>query len=438
MLTLKINNIVKIQGILMLSWRKKAIMGKNKVALIVFAVIIAASLLTIIIFRGDTEEAVVKMLSISKELVIRERGLNFSNDVDYKIVTSSWVRKNWGKISEADRQKYLVTGEIYHLLRIIPWNVDLLKIVEGQRGAAMAAAVGNTVYIVKEYFNAEYEAYTVEILVHELTHVLQRQNLPQYNPEFYDETMAWYSLIEGDALLTAYNVATKYYNYTPFRVSLGYPDNYTEPLRMLWLFPYAYGDDFVMELYDIGGWELVNECYSNPPLTTMQILHPDKYLAGIWYSKVYAPTIPGFRMLYSDRMGEFFVNVFIGVNAGPEYVNVSSGWRGDNLTLQSKDNVSILLWVTLWDEEEHAELFYETVREAYLDFGNLTEKGTIVADGVYYAFLLQDSRVYVLASKDESYVLEAMSEVRLTFSSIHSRYSLSPSAIFKAIISGTS
>ncbi len=416
---------------------RKSMLEKTAVVVIVLTIIIAVSLLTTI-FESNMEKAVLKVFSISKELVVRERGLNFSRDVDYKIVTSSWVRENWGKIPEPDRRKYLVIGEIYHLLRIIPWNIELLEIVEAQRGAAMAAAVGDTVYIVKEYFNAEYEAYDVEILVHELTHVLQRQNLPGYSPKLYDETMAWYSLIEGDALLTAYNVATKYYNYTPFRVSLGYPDNYTEPLRMLWLFPYAYGDDFVMELYNIGGWELVNECYSNPPLTTMEILHPDRYLAGVKYSQVYAPTIPGFKREYSDRMGEFFVNVFIGVNAGPEYVNVSSAWRGDNLTLQSKDNASILLWVTLWDEGEHAEMFYEIVRGAYLEFGNLTERGTIMAEGVYYAFLLQDSRVYVFASKVESYVLEAMSEVRLTFSSIHSRYSFSPSSIFKAIISGTS
>ncbi len=394
----------------MISRKNKTIIARNSVIIIVLTITAAILLLTIISPREE-EETLERMFSTSKDLVVRERGLNFSVDVNYKLVTSSWVRENWGKMSEAERRKYRRLNEIYHLLGIIPWEEDLLKIVEGQRGAAMAAAVGDSVYIVKDYLNLESEAYTVEILVHELTHILQRQNLPGYSPKLYDEKMAWYALIEGDALLTAYNAATRYYNYTPFRVSLGYPDNYTQPLRMLWLFPYAYGDDFVMELYSTGGWGLVNECYSNPPLTTMEILHPDRYIAGVHYIPVYAPTIPGFEIEYSDRMGEFFVNVFIGVNAGPEYTNISFNWRGDNLTLQSRDNNSLLIWATLWDTDEHAERFYETVMEAYTGRGNLTEKGVIVVGSVYYAVLQDGSMVYVLASRVESYVWEAMSDV---------------------------
>ena len=317
-------------------------MNRKRTAAVTITAIITIVVLAVLFYAIHVrDEAVRRLFLKSKMIAVEERGLKFRREVGYRVVTAKWVMETWGEIPQSEIEKYRILGEVYRLLGIIPWETDLVSIVEGQRGAAMAAAVGDDVYIVREYFHPESEAYTVEILVHELTHILQRQNLPSYSPEWYDETLAWYSLIEGDALITAYSAAVRHYNYRPFRVSLGYPENYSDPLRMLWLFPYAYGDDFIQNLYRLGGWNLVNRCYSNPPVTTEQILYPERYLAGESYVGVDTPLIPGFTVKYTDRMGMFFLNVYVGVNAGTEYVNVSSAWQGDNLTLQERNGSSL-------------------------------------------------------------------------------------------------
>ena len=45
------------------------------------------------------------------------------------------------------------------------------------------------------------------------------------------------------------------------------------------LFPYQFGLEFVYSLNDKGGYTLVDQAFLNPPKTTEQILHPDKYPA---------------------------------------------------------------------------------------------------------------------------------------------------------------
>ena len=47
------------------------------------------------------------------------------------------------------------------------------------------------------------------------------------------------------------------------------------------VFHYGAGLDFVLALRDAGGWPLVDRAFQDPPTSTMQILHPDRYLAGV-------------------------------------------------------------------------------------------------------------------------------------------------------------
>jgi hypothetical protein len=41
--------------------------------------------------------------------------------------------------------------------------------------------------------------------------------------------------------------------------------------------PYSDGPKFVRQIYNEGGWEAVNAVYENPPESTEQVIHPEKY-----------------------------------------------------------------------------------------------------------------------------------------------------------------
>src|SRR6185295_12605226 len=50
-------------------------------------------------------------------------------------------------------------------------------------------------------------------------------------------------------------------------------------LRHRLLFPYREGSQFALWALKAKGWQGVNALYANPPLSTAQILHPEKYFA---------------------------------------------------------------------------------------------------------------------------------------------------------------
>ena len=68
--------------------------------------------------------------------------------------------------------------------------------------------------------------------------------------------------------------------------------------KRLLLFPYEDGMRFVADIYRAGGLELVNRMYEQPPVSTEQILHPNKYLEGELPTPVNVPSAPdGFRLV---------------------------------------------------------------------------------------------------------------------------------------------
>lgn len=131
-------------------------------------------------------------------------------------------------------------------------------------------------------------------LAHELQHALadQRLGLPELDIEGDDDAvLARQALVEGDATVTmqAYVEA----GFSPVdrlfiaRESVelleqlaGMTDLPAYLERSL-VFPYEEGAAFVSALLDDGGWPAVDAAYADPPATTLEVLFPDRYLAGV-------------------------------------------------------------------------------------------------------------------------------------------------------------
>jgi len=219
-------------------------------------------------------------------------------------------------------------------------------------------------------------------LAHELTHALQDQRfgLERLTDEGAgagldsEAKSAFRALVEGDASL----------------LESQYTDGHIAPHEYLWIarhlidhdrsaleqtprfirdslgFPYEAGEVFVRALHAEGGWPAVDAAYADPPISTEQILHPERYLAGDRPRRVPMVALTDtlgsrWRWVDEDIVGEFALRQHIATAISPTLAAVAAeGWGGDRYVVFHNDVVdeTALLVRTVWDSPEDAGEFF--------------------------------------------------------------------------------
>lgn len=194
-----------------------------------------------------------------------------------------------------------------------------------------------------------------------------------------DEQMAFSSLLEGDATLAMLLFAHGEQSVREM-VGLGalgemlgalpgLGEFSSAPLyfKRALVFPYYAGADFVTEGWHRGGWKRVDSVYANPPRSTEQVLHPEKYYSGsdppLQVSLPLPPSLSGWSKLGEDTGGEFLLRVLLEEYGVPEFASAAAGWGGDRLAVYSRGPLSFVAWLTLWDDEAEAEEFAAAARQ---------------------------------------------------------------------------
>jgi len=223
---------------------------------------------------------------------------------------------------------------------------------------------------------------------HEFTHVLQDQNYDlQDGLKLNDETCeqdseycaAVTALIEGDATLSEqYWFLMNSTNKDKTDVS-DFQSTYESPIfdsapafmRQDFLFPYQQGMSFVNSLYSQNKWESVDEAYLNPPVSTEQILHPEKYPDEKPLDVDLPDLVPvlgdGWSEIDRNQMGEWYTYLILSMGIDPRTrlndkatKTASEGWGGDEYAYFDKDNSPdyVFLWLSAWDTRQDAEEFF--------------------------------------------------------------------------------
>jgi hypothetical protein len=144
-------------------------------------------------------------------------------------------------------------------------------------------------------------------------------------------------------------------------------------LRESLMFPYTGGLAFVQALQTSGGWGAVNDAYSNPPASTEQIVHPEKYVAG---EKPVDVTLPedlaakmgdGWKVGLEDTLGEFQLKVWLDqapkVDGAPSADAAAAGWGGDRVALlDGPSGAWAIAMNTAWDTPDDASEFIAAAR----------------------------------------------------------------------------
>lgn len=236
---------------------------------------------------------------------------------------------------------------------------------------------GDTRELVVPASQEELSPYGRFVLFHELVHAVTDQHFGFHErfvrldeEERFDESSAFQALIEGDA--THFQLVYLSRHLTPeeqlelheeaLQQEHVVFDRAPRFLRDLLIFPYDTGSTFVSRLVGAEGVEMVDRTYGAPPVSTEQVIHPDKFLAGEEPEGVTLPDtqLSGFEVAEESVWGELGFQVTLHEALGFEEARTASaGWGGDRYRVlwDGEDRVGFVLRYLGDAEAETVELF---------------------------------------------------------------------------------
>ncbi len=232
------------------------------------------------------------------------------------------------------------------------------------------------------------------VLVHELTHALQDQHFDlaafvKTSDPMSDEATARQALVEGDATLTMMNALVGVpieelpgaeglldasMEASGLWMAKGSGELLAEAppyIRETLLFSYLQGNLFCISVRQKGGQKLLDHAFrSDPPRSSEQILHPEK-----WHGRRDDPVIvewpdlsvalPGFAKAAEGEMGELAIRILLreGLENEARAATAAAGWGGDRFAVYEKAGRRMLVWITEWDSAADAEELTAAIQE---------------------------------------------------------------------------
>ncbi len=329
--------------------------------------------------RGPGAQAMASVSQVETDAAgLRE--LTAKRTVPFAFVTLDDMRKHFStsvddkveKLRQADQQAMILFG-------VLDPKSDLNKLVTNMQADQVAGyyTTKDKKMVVRK--DGETSADDQMTIAHEYVHALQDQNFDLQKMDSQckndDECLALTSLIEGDATLSMILYRN---NFVPVvdlakarsdsaNVNMATIDSVPSFMSASFIFPYEEGLNYVYKIYQNGQWTAVNKLYANPPHSTEQILHPDKYQQNHGPVEVslpvITPTLKGDWHAVNDNvMGELGWQLIFAQHMGPGAANVAAmGWGGDHYVLLQKgsSNTYVIVMKTYWDNQAESDEFYQ-------------------------------------------------------------------------------
>ncbi len=277
---------------------------------------------------------------------------------------------------EAERKAIVAWG-------VIPASFDLkgslLDLLQEQAAAYYDPA--GKIMVLGDWLTPEEREFA---LLHELVHALQDREtaLDQYlapAPGKGDQLMARQAVIEGEATALSLDLLLQRQGLDLTRVPLppivqqltgallSGPVFSRAPkfLQELLLFPYLQGALFVQQLRLLHPWAAMSDLYRDPPRSTAQILHPEKFLGDredplpVAFPDLRVILAQRWRLVTEDELGEWglgmVLETFLDRTTG---LSLADGWRGDRYQLWEDDQGQLaLIYRVRWEAEGAAGSF---------------------------------------------------------------------------------
>jgi len=338
-----------------------------------------------------------KLYQIESE-VVNIRGLSSNQPVNRTLISTEELEEIvtqdfFADYNEQDaRQDVLILS----LLGLLPVDFELKSFYESLYSEQIAGFYDDEteeIYVVQ---GADFGGSEKLTYAHEFTHVLQDQvydleeglGLNEDACEADSEKCAAIqALIEGDASQTEILWFQTYASREDYQDLVQAYDNFESPILDAappymsadLYFPYEKGLSFVQYLYEQGGYTAVDDAYQNLPVSTEQILHPDKYPDDrpitVDLPDFSAALGSGWELVDENEMGEWYIHLILS-QAYDETHRISerksekaaAGWGGDTYAFYLNEETEEITFImdAVWDTNDDAEEF----AEAFIDYAD--------------------------------------------------------------------
>lgn len=336
-----------------------------------------------ILAGSDRTKALAANRTLREEIerqVVAIRGLEFKAPVDYQVLSRKQIKQTMaGKLAEVfSEQEFKDMTEAMAAVGLLPAGYPLREKYIDLLGEQVAAFYDQHAHKLFMYEDASLEnAQNRVVLAHELTHALQDQHfglksLPLEIKNNDDRAVAASALVEGEATLVMSEYMLKNMSRQMLKDSVvsSFTQNMkqleTAPryLREMLVFPYLRGQEFCAVLFGQAGYEGVSKAYAQPPSSTAQILHPQKFLTreepvAIEWADL---KVNGEAPIADNCVGEMGMRIlFAEWLDAPTGERAAAGWRGDRYLYYAGGQA--LVWKTVWASEKEAQEFFDAEKK---------------------------------------------------------------------------
>jgi len=224
------------------------------------------------------------------------------------------------------------------------------------------------------------------VMAHEIFHAIQDQEwgagkLLDSKVYSHDQILAHAALLEGDATIVMLNyvqpetggIDTATSKLMLNMVAASLPMQMSSPqfptmagapeyVKQSLIFPYQKGLLFVGALRQNGYSKArLRDVYRDPPESTEQILHPEKYYKDRDRPSLVTfpdPLLKGFRVRWDGTTGEFHARQMLSSTVTQPSADVAaSGWDGDHTQVLTKGTDRVCITHSVWDSHTDAQEF---------------------------------------------------------------------------------
>lgn len=396
---------------------------------------------------NDSEMDLVVSRAMAR--VEQVRGLEFEKTVPVEILTRDEFRAQQENRSIADDRRRFdnVKFEALFMINETTDSIDLQNQDSGTSVGGYYSPSEKRIVVISE--NETSPKLNEITLSQELFHALQDQkfNISSFDQSTRERHNAVDGIIEGDGNYVDYLYEQHCRNewdndcLFPQPVEGGGDSGGLANLGVyiMKFQPYSDGPPFVKQLHEEHGWEAVNDVYENPPASTEQVIHPEKYPEdepteltiedrsnGDW-TRLELDDRPSFGELGEAGLTAMFVYPMYETSGRVtlipprEFLNYddegnldeidplnydndyASGWDGDRFVVYTNGEETGYVWKFAWDSEDDANEFLDGYREL-LDYRDAS-----AVDGHENTWLISEeddySGAYYLQQEGETVVI---------------------------------
>ncbi|MBU7044414.1 MAG: hypothetical protein HXS47_12560 [Theionarchaea archaeon] len=348
------------------------------------------------------------------------RGLLFINPVQKVEINRDELREQLKESLSEDFEDIAMEKQLFVAMHVMDPSIDLYQIYVDMLTTQIASYYDTSDHIFYEVVDQGAPViYREFIAAHEFIHALQDQHgLLEGDFDNDDTHLAFLCVVEGDAMFHQY----KYLDTMTFKekkVLFDYVNNLDIPqvnpfLENLMMLRYSLGLEFIafMSMHDI------DSIYDRPPVSSEQVIHPEKYIMKEKPIVVYIPSLPGWNSRDENVLGEAFLQTMLTEHIDGDIAEqAAEGWGGDAYGYYTQGETYLYILNTVWDTERDATEFYD----AYLQFSTAWSNHGLETIGTslyttptgYLALLQRGKEVLII----ESPSLEAVTDLLLLMTS---------------------